>query len=82
MDEPDPAGPGPSPSGEPPATGEDRMPGWVRGFVIAGIVLALVVVVAVLVGGGDHGPGRHLPAGGGDSEIETPGDHAPPDDHG
>ncbi len=40
-----------------PAT---RIPRWVKvaGIVVA--VLALLVVIAMLVGGGGHGPGRHF----------------------
>lgn len=38
--------------------GEDhRMPGWVRGFLLAAIVVAVLVAVLLLSGG--HGPGRH-----------------------
>jgi hypothetical protein len=37
-----------------------RIPRWVKvaGIVVA--VLALLVVIAMLVGGGAHGPGRHF----------------------
>lgn len=56
------------------------MPGWVKGFVIAGISMALLVVLAILVGGGNHGPARHQP-GGGDAEAETPASLSPPGDH-
>ena len=41
---------------EPTYTG---MPTWVKWFVVAAFVLAVVVVVALLVGG-EHGPGRHM----------------------
>jgi len=33
------------------------MPGWVKGFAVAGIILAVLIVVMLLAG---HGPGRHL----------------------
>lgn len=59
---------------------DHRMPGWVKGFVVAGIVLVVVVAVAVLVFGG-HGPSRHLPGGNG-GEVGSPVDHTPPVDHG
>lgn len=44
------------------------MPRWVKSFLITGVVLLVVVLVAVLSG---HGPGRHmgqgsLPAASGD----------------
>lgn len=37
-----------------------RFPRWVKvaGIVLA--VLALLVVIAMLVGGGEHGPARHF----------------------
>ncbi len=38
------------------------MPHWVKVFVIVGLALALLFVVAMVAGvGGDHGPGRHGP---------------------
>ena len=40
------------------ADGEAGMPRWVKLFLLVGLVV-LVVVVALLVVGGDHGPGRH-----------------------
>lgn len=45
----------------------DAVPGaprWVRIIVAVVIVVALVAALAVLTGiGGEHGPGRHQPAG-------------------
>jgi hypothetical protein len=52
------------------------MPRWVKVFGIIAIALVLLVVVIMLVSGGEHGPGRHLPGG------ETPGGHTPPVEHG
>jgi hypothetical protein len=37
---------------------EHAMPRWVKGFIAAGVIVAVLVVVLVLLGG-DHGPGRH-----------------------
>lgn len=34
-------------------------PRWVKGLAIAIMILALVVLVAMLMIGGEHGPGRH-----------------------
>ena len=72
---------GPDPTdreaGRPQEGPDHRMPGWVRGFVVAGIVLAVFVAVAVLVGGG-HGPSRHLP-GGDSGDVESPAGHTPVD---
>ena len=60
-------------------------PRWVRISGIVVLILLTLVVVKVAVGGGNHGPGRHL--GGDDSppaalpEGRTPpaGGHAPPE---
>jgi len=41
-----------------------RTPRWVKVFGIIGIVLVVLVVIVLLTGGGGHGPGRHLGAGG------------------
>lgn len=56
----------------------DGTPRWVKVFGIVFLALVLLFVVLQFVGGGDHGPGRHL--GGRD----TPEDHRPPPgvDHG
>jgi hypothetical protein len=35
------------------------MPRWVKVFLIVGMALAALAVVATLIVGGDHGPGRH-----------------------
>jgi hypothetical protein len=61
---------------EPPPHPQAGMPRWVKVSGIIAIVLALTVVIVVLVSGGEHGPGRHLPGG------ETPVDHTPPIEHG
>lgn len=46
-------------------------PVWVKiTFAVSLIVVTLIVVMAL--GGGEHGPGRHLPGG---------GDHTPPVEH-
>jgi hypothetical protein len=50
---------------EPPPTPQPGMPRWVKVFGIVAIVLALAVVIVLLVSGGQHGPGRHVPGGGG-----------------
>jgi hypothetical protein len=41
-------------------------PRWVKVFGIIAIVLVLLVVIIMFTGvGGKHGPGRHIPSGGG-----------------
>lgn len=54
--EPDPTS-GSRSDGAPPLTG---MPRWVKGLLIAGLVAALLIGAAMLLLGGEHGPGRHL----------------------
>ncbi|MDA2813183.1 hypothetical protein O4J56_21235 [Nocardiopsis sp. RSe5-2] len=43
------------------------MPRWVKAVIAAGAAVALLLVVLALFGGGEHGPGRHLSAGGGEA---------------
>jgi len=43
------------------------VPQWVKVFVITAIGLALLMVVAMLLAGGQHGPGRHLSSAGFDA---------------
>lgn len=35
------------------------MPRWVKIFLIVAAVLVVLLVVGMLIGGGQHGPGRH-----------------------
>ena len=61
-------------------------PRWVKVLAVIGVVLALVVGVMLLVGGGEHGPGRHTgsdgttPAHGtgGHTLRSEDGGHTPP----
>jgi hypothetical protein len=56
------------------AGSEAGMPRWVKVSAVLGVVAALLVAALVLVGGGEHGPGRHLPSGGDEPEsIVTDG---------
>jgi hypothetical protein len=64
-------------------------PRWVKVSMIIVTVLVLTVAALLIAGvGGDHGPRRHLPGGGGDSTptpaVTEPGGHKPPPgmDHG
>ena len=45
------------------------VPRWVKAFVITALGLALLVVVAMLLSGGRHGPGRHLSSAGFDAPV-------------
>lgn len=78
--------------GEADATGEDpggtepradgdghQMPGWVKAFLVVGIVLAVVVVVIVVTGfGGPHGPSRHGAPASGPDDASAAGPPADP----
>ena len=48
-------------------------PRWVKVSGIIAIAAIAVLVVVMALAGGDHGPGRHLPGGGG-----APVEHTPP----
>ena len=40
------------------------VPGWVKAFGVAALLVALLVVVLIASGhAGQHGPGQHLPGG-------------------
>lgn len=54
-------------------------PGWVKIFGIILIVLVLLVGI-MLITGGDHGPGRHLPSGNHNNNATE--EHIPPANHG
>lgn len=60
---------------------EHRMPRWVKGFIIAAVAAVVVIVAALAIGDGAHGPSRHLPDGDQDT-TPTPERHTPPVDHG
>ena len=46
-------------------------PRWVKLFLIIAAVLLTLLVAVNLLGGGGHGPSRHMP--GGDAGVEMPG---------
>ena len=54
------AGAGPARSS--PATGYPGTPRWVKVSGLVALVLILLVVVAAVASGGQHGPMRHLPS--------------------
>jgi hypothetical protein len=45
------------------------LPRWVKVFVITALGLALLMVVAMLLSGGRHGPGRHFSSAGFDAPV-------------
>jgi hypothetical protein len=44
-------------------------PRWVKLSAIVALVLVLLVVAVMAAVGGEHGPGRHVPAGGADPPV-------------
>jgi hypothetical protein len=55
------------------------MPRWVKVFGIIGLVVVLLFVIALVAGGGSHGPGRHTPGGQAQSSgVAEPGGHTAP----
>lgn len=46
------------------------MPSWVKYLLLGLLAVVVIAVLAILVGGGDHGPGRH---GGSHSAAAGPG---------
>ena len=57
-------------------------PRWVKMSGIVAGVVALLLVIALLFGGGRHGPGRHMPsgeAGGGTPPASVADDPASPE---
>ncbi len=56
-------------------------PRWVKVFGIIVIVVVLLVVAMVLIGSGEHGPGRHAMSGGAGGQAPPStgmADYAPP----
>jgi hypothetical protein len=47
------------------------VPRWVKVFVITALGLVLLMVVAMLLSGGRHGPGRHLSSAGFDAALAS-----------
>lgn len=60
--------------------GPPPRPTWVK-FAAIGVAVLVVAAIVVAIVGGDHGPGRHLPGGGGSDET-APAQHTPPVEHG
>lgn len=56
-------------SGDRPAAGPGRsssdVPRWVKLFGLVAIIVALLLLVLMLVAGGEHGPARHMSWGAG-----------------
>jgi hypothetical protein len=50
-------------------------PRWVKVFGIIALVVFVLFVVVVLVGGGEHGPGRHTPRAGSNTTSDAPWGH-------
>jgi hypothetical protein len=39
-------------------------PRWVKIFALIAVILVLLALITMILVGGDHGPGRHMPPGG------------------
>jgi hypothetical protein len=53
----------PNPTDLEPERAPPRAPRWVKAFGIVALVVVLVIVIMLLVGGEQHGPGRHASRG-------------------
>lgn len=72
------ADPPPSPDADDgtaePDPGSPEHPGMPRWVKVSGVVvgvLILLAVVAMFIGGGQHGPGRHAPGGHSETGVRT-----------
>lgn len=54
----------PIPSTPPDGQAPPPTPRWVKVFGIIALVVLLLLVVGLLTGRGEHGPGRHMQSGG------------------
>lgn len=54
-----------------------RTPGWVKVFGSIVLILILLFVILQVISGGNHGPGRHLPANNPSLTTATAEDSAP-----
>ena len=45
------------------------VPRWVKVFVITALGLVLLMIVVMLLSGGQHGPGRHVSSAGFDAPV-------------
>ncbi|HXI13499.1 MAG TPA: hypothetical protein VNM92_12775 [Thermoanaerobaculia bacterium] len=54
------------------AGGQQSTPPWVKVFAAIAILIVLLFVLSLLFGGGNHGPGRHKPAGLGELTTSEP----------
>jgi hypothetical protein len=52
------------------SNGYPGAPRWVKVSGIVALILIVLVVVVMVLGGGEHGPMRHIPSGSG--ETNTP----------
>ncbi|MDQ3553964.1 MAG: plastocyanin/azurin family copper-binding protein [Chloroflexota bacterium] len=48
-------------------------PGWVKAIGIATIIVVALAIVVMVIGGGEHGPGRHASSAGAAGQTEASG---------
>ncbi|MDQ0256370.1 hypothetical protein J2S74_003790 [Evansella vedderi] len=46
------------------------IPSWVKVSAFIAVIVVLLIVMIMLITGGEHGPGRHLPGGNSNVQIE------------
>lgn len=51
----------------PPDTDQAGTPRWVKVFAVIALVVIVLLAVALIAGGGKHGPGRHMGSVGGET---------------
>ena len=60
------------PPQNPAASSRPPTPRWVKALALAGVGAVLLVVIVMLVAGGQHGPRRHGAATDGDQAVARP----------
>ena len=77
--------PTPDIGGEHDHGASDNTPRWVKMFGTIALVLVLLFVALQVIGGGGHGPGRHVSSGDATSDAPPASvteDHPAPVEHG
>ena len=68
-----------SPAPHAEAIDRPGMPRWVKVSAAITLAIAVVLITGLIVGKGDHGPGRHAPPSVTEAHVPPDGmDHAPP----
>lgn len=54
-----------------PAPAYPGAPRWVKRSALVALIVTILIVLAMALGGGNHGPGRHLPSGGAGTDAAS-----------